>query len=38
MTMNMSWKINILLQIETCEDFIEFVVRVDGLTRSEYMN
>ena len=25
MTMNMSRKINMLLQIETCEDFIEFV-------------
>ena len=25
MTMNMSWKINMLLKIETCEDFIEFV-------------
>ena len=25
MTMNMSWKINMLLEIETCEDFIEFV-------------
>ena len=25
MTMNESWKINMLLEIETCEDFIEFV-------------
>ena len=25
MTMNVSWKINMLLEIETCEDFIEFV-------------
>ena len=25
MTMSMSWKINMLLGIETCEDFIEFV-------------
>ena len=25
MTMNMSWKINMLLEIETCEYLIEFV-------------
>ena len=25
MTMNVSWKINMLLEIKTCEDFIEFI-------------
>ena len=25
MTMDVSWKINMLLKIETCEDFIEFI-------------
>ena len=26
MTMNVSWKISMLFEIETCEDFIEFIV------------
>ena len=25
MTVNVSWEINMLLEIKTCEDFIEFI-------------